>query len=391
MGCVPPQPGFLEALRSLADATGRAARLRRGDDGLPGRARRRAGALRRHARPDDPREDRRRRPAGGGVRRQRRADGAARAGRRRLPGGNALGEPARDRGGHLRPAPAARPGASTTSSSGSAPASRTGLAPFGTVQRVGAMLTLFCRDGPVARLRGRGRARHRALRCALPAPARGGRLPAALAVRVPVPVDGAHRRARRRDHRRGRASFFDAGGVGGPLPGDRGRAPPRRARSGRPRCDPRTSRTPCPSSRRSSWTGASRSAWRRSTRATSSTTAARGCSPRRTTTSRSSSAMRCSRTGSSGSPTPAPSPPSPTSPRSSRSARRPAPTGATGTAPPGRRRRRFSAGAVSTAPATALRESGDPAPLERLARAAAGDGAVDAALAAHDARFRAIV
>ena len=39
----------------------------------------------------------------------------------------------------------------------------------------------------------------------------------------------------------------------------------------------------------------------------------------------------------------------------------------------------------------ALRERGDPAPLERLARTTAGDDAVDAALAAHDARLRAIV
>jgi hypothetical protein len=39
----------------------------------------------------------------------------------------------------------------------------------------------------------------------------------------------------------------------------------------------------------------------------------------------------------------------------------------------------------------ALRETGDATPLERLARAAAGDDAVDAALVAHDARFRAIV
>ena len=40
---------------------------------------------------------------------------------------------------------------------------------------------------------------------------------------------------------------------------------------------------------------------------------------------------------------------------------------------------------------TALRETGDATPLERLARAAAGEDAVDAALVAHDARFRAIV
>ena len=39
----------------------------------------------------------------------------------------------------------------------------------------------------------------------------------------------------------------------------------------------------------------------------------------------------------------------------------------------------------------ALRESGNPAPLEQLARSSAGDDAVDAALDAHDARFRAIV
>ena len=39
----------------------------------------------------------------------------------------------------------------------------------------------------------------------------------------------------------------------------------------------------------------------------------------------------------------------------------------------------------------ALRETGDATPLEHLARAAAGEDAVDAALVAHDARFRAIV
>ena len=49
----------------------RAARVRRGDDRLPGRPRRRAGALRRDARPHDPREDRRRRPPCRGLRRPR--------------------------------------------------------------------------------------------------------------------------------------------------------------------------------------------------------------------------------------------------------------------------------------------------------------------------------
>src|SRR5207248_163186 len=67
----------------------RAARLRRGDHRLPRGPRRRAGALRRAARPDGARQDRRRRAAARGGRRARRADGAARAGGRRLSGGHA--------------------------------------------------------------------------------------------------------------------------------------------------------------------------------------------------------------------------------------------------------------------------------------------------------------
>ena len=96
--------GAARALRRI----GRAARLRRGDHRLPRRARRRAGALRRAARPDRARQDRRRRPPARGVRRPRRRDGAAGAGRRRLPGGDAVRKPARDRGRALGPAPAAR-------------------------------------------------------------------------------------------------------------------------------------------------------------------------------------------------------------------------------------------------------------------------------------------
>ena len=90
MGLVPPQQGFLELLRERADAQRRAARLRRGHHRLPRRARRRAGAHRRHARPDGHGQGHRRRPAGGGLRRPPRADGAHRAGRRRLPGGHAV-------------------------------------------------------------------------------------------------------------------------------------------------------------------------------------------------------------------------------------------------------------------------------------------------------------
>ena len=75
----------------------RAARLRRGDHRLPRRPRRRPGALRGRARPDDPRQGARRRPARGRLRRPARADGEGRAGRRRLPGRHPLRQPARGR------------------------------------------------------------------------------------------------------------------------------------------------------------------------------------------------------------------------------------------------------------------------------------------------------
>ena len=76
MGCVPPEPGFLEGLRDCCTAHGARADLRRGDDRLPRRARRRRRALRRHARPDHARQDRRRRHAAGGLRRPRDPDAA---------------------------------------------------------------------------------------------------------------------------------------------------------------------------------------------------------------------------------------------------------------------------------------------------------------------------
>ena len=95
--------GAAPALRRVR----RAARLRRGDQRLPRRARRGAGALRRDARPDDPRQDRRRRAAARRVRRPGRGDAVPRARRRRLPGRHAERQPARDRCRPLRPPPAA--------------------------------------------------------------------------------------------------------------------------------------------------------------------------------------------------------------------------------------------------------------------------------------------
>ncbi len=146
--------GAARALRRLR----RAARLRRGDHRLPRRARRRAGALRRHARPDHPRQDRRRRPAARRVRRPRRGDGAARPVGRRLPGGDALREPARDGGGPLRAAPAARPRRLRASSSDGRAARGGRSRRSARVQRVGAMATLFLADGAGAQLRRRASA-----------------------------------------------------------------------------------------------------------------------------------------------------------------------------------------------------------------------------------------
>ena len=198
MGVVPPEPGFLEALRSLCGRLGRAARLRRGDHGLPRRARRCAGALRRHAGPDDPRQDRRRRPPARGLRRPGRRDGAARAGRRRLPGGDALGESRSPR----RPASPCCGGCAsrrfTRSSNGWACGWRRGSRRSGRVQRVGAMLTLFCREQPVTELRRRCRGGHRSVRGPLPAPAGAGDLRRAVAVRGHVRLAGARGRGDRR-------------------------------------------------------------------------------------------------------------------------------------------------------------------------------------------------
>ena len=77
----PAGAGVPRVLRAALRRGGRAARVRRGDHRLPRRARRRAGAVRRDARPDDPRQDPRRRPPARRVRRPRRRDGGARADR----------------------------------------------------------------------------------------------------------------------------------------------------------------------------------------------------------------------------------------------------------------------------------------------------------------------
>ena len=156
-----------------------------------------------------------------------------------------------------------------------------GLAPFGTVQRVGAMLTLFASEEPVRTFADAAALRHRPLRRAVPRPARSRRL------RGPVPVRGHVRLARARGcrdrhDRRGRCR----------RPGLSSRTT-----SASPCWRPRSSR----SSRRSATSGTP-TAWRRSTRAISRTTARRARSAPPTGTRRCCSGTRSTRPGWRGSP-----------------------------------------------------------------------------------------
>ena len=148
MGLVPPEPGFLEALRSLADATGA---LLVFDEVMTGFRVARGGAQERYGvTPDLTILGK---IVGGGL------PGAAFGGRAELmerlaPAGNVYqagtlsGNPLVTAAGvsvlrRLRD-PAVYEQLEATGARLEA-----GLAPFGTVQRVGGMLTLFCRERPV--------------------------------------------------------------------------------------------------------------------------------------------------------------------------------------------------------------------------------------------------
>ena len=126
MGVVPPAPGFLEALRALCDASGA---LLVFDEVITGFRVARGGAQERFGvTPDLTILGK---IVGGGLPLAAfggRADvmDAARAGRRRLPGGHALREPARDRGRALGAAAAARPGRLRRARARAARGSRTG-------------------------------------------------------------------------------------------------------------------------------------------------------------------------------------------------------------------------------------------------------------------------
>ena len=108
MGVVPPEPGYLEGLRAIAD---RAGALLVFDEVMTGwRVHPAARRALYGVRPDltMPGQGDRRRPAGGGLRRPRGADGADGAGRSGVSGGHALRQSARD-GGRPRHARRARP------------------------------------------------------------------------------------------------------------------------------------------------------------------------------------------------------------------------------------------------------------------------------------------
>ena len=148
MGCVPPAPGFLEALRTLADATGA---LLVFDEVMTGFRVARGGAQERYGIVPD--LTILGKIVGGGL------PAAAFGGRadlmeRLAPSGDVY------QAGTLAGNPLATAAGVSVLRRLRDPAVydelerlgarlEAGLAPFGTVQRVGAMLTLFCRDSPV--------------------------------------------------------------------------------------------------------------------------------------------------------------------------------------------------------------------------------------------------
>ncbi len=148
MGCVPPAPGFLEALRSLADATGA---LLVFDEVMTGFRVGRGGAQERYGiTPDLTILGK---IVGGGL------PAAAFGGRaeimERLAPSGAVYQAGTLSGNPLATAAGLSVLRRLQDDSVYDELERLGarleegLAPFGTVQRVGAMLTLFCRDGPV--------------------------------------------------------------------------------------------------------------------------------------------------------------------------------------------------------------------------------------------------
>ena len=194
MGVVPPDEGYLPALRAACDAAGALLIL---DEVITGFRVARGGAQERYGRAGRPhllRQGHRRRPAGGGLRRPRRRHGAS-----SRPRGPAT-RPARCRGTRWRPPPASRcwrsspARASTRAWRRAARRWRTRSAQRRPrdVNRVGSMLTPFFADGPVIDYASATMSDTDAYGAFARALARRRRLPAA------VPVRGLVRRARAR-------------------------------------------------------------------------------------------------------------------------------------------------------------------------------------------------
>jgi glutamate-1-semialdehyde 2,1-aminomutase len=150
MGCVPPRPGFLEALRSLADATGAMLVF---DEVMTGFRVARGGAQERYGVVPD--LTILGKIVGGGL------PAAAFGGRaehmeRLAPVGDVYqagtlsGNPLATAAG-ISVLRRLRDGSVYDELERLGARLEAGLAPFGTVQRVGAMLTLFCGDGPIER------------------------------------------------------------------------------------------------------------------------------------------------------------------------------------------------------------------------------------------------
>ncbi len=96
MGCVPPNPGYLDGLRAITQREGGGAHSRRGDDRIPAGVWRSRRAVQHLGRPGDHGQNHRRRIAGGRVRRGGKDHGHGRAAGPGLPGGN----PERQSAGH---------------------------------------------------------------------------------------------------------------------------------------------------------------------------------------------------------------------------------------------------------------------------------------------------
>ena len=149
MGCVPPAPGFLEALRTLADATGA---LLVFDEVMTGFRVARGGAQERFGvMPDLTILGK---IVGGGLPAAA-FGGSAELMERLAPVGDVYqagtlsGNPLATAAG-ISVLRRLRDGRVYDELERLAGRLEAGLAPFGTVQRVGSMLTLFCREGPVA-------------------------------------------------------------------------------------------------------------------------------------------------------------------------------------------------------------------------------------------------